>query len=130
MRRVPRGPRSDSRGSVTAEAALALPALLVVVWAVLAAISAGVAQLRCIDAAREGARAAARGESATVTTATARSAAPRAATVTVRRDGTFVVVRVAARVRPLGNLLPALSVSGQAAAYAESELGGAGEPGH
>ncbi|HJX42614.1 MAG TPA: TadE family type IV pilus minor pilin, partial [Geodermatophilus sp.] len=47
---------------VTAETAVVLPVLLLVLAAVVAAVVVVGAQLRCVDAAREGARAAARGE--------------------------------------------------------------------
>ncbi|WP_449061019.1 TadE family type IV pilus minor pilin [Planomonospora algeriensis] len=57
----PGAPRS-SRGSVTAETAAALPALMVILAAGLWAIAVVGAQLECVDAARAGARAASRGE--------------------------------------------------------------------
>ncbi|MDP9241529.1 MAG: pilus assembly protein, partial [Actinomycetota bacterium] len=53
--------RSDG-GSVTAELATALPVLVFLLAVALGAVGAVTAQLRCVDAAREGARAAARGE--------------------------------------------------------------------
>ena len=48
---------------VTAETAVVLPVLLLVLAGAVAAVVVVGAQLRCVDAAREGARAAARGES-------------------------------------------------------------------
>lgn len=56
-----RRPRGD-RGSVTAELAVGLPAVVVLLVAVLAVAAAGVIHLSCADAARAGARAAALGE--------------------------------------------------------------------
>src|SRR5688500_20233283 len=50
-------------GMVTAETAVVLPVLLLVLAGAVAAVTVVGAQLRCVDAAREGARAAARGES-------------------------------------------------------------------
>ena len=47
---------------VTAETAVVLPVLLLVLLCAVAAVTVVGAQLRCVDAAREGARAAARGE--------------------------------------------------------------------
>lgn len=47
---------------VTAEAAMALPALLGVLALVLSVVSLAVDGIRCVDAARVGARAAARGD--------------------------------------------------------------------
>ncbi|WP_194291596.1 TadE family type IV pilus minor pilin, partial [Cumulibacter manganitolerans] len=64
------GVRGD-RGMVTAETALALPALVIVLGGLLTVIVAVSAQLRCVAAAREGARAAARGEPAAVVRQTA-----------------------------------------------------------
>ncbi len=51
---------SADRGSVTAELAVALPALVLLLLAGLTAVQAVTVQLRCVDAAREAARAAAR----------------------------------------------------------------------
>ena len=48
---------------VTAEAAVALPVLVLVLAGAMAAVAVLGAQLRCVDAAREGVLAAARGES-------------------------------------------------------------------
>lgn len=113
-------------GSVTAEAAMVLPVLLVVlgmaVW-VLAAVST---QLRCTDAAGVAARAAARGEQIATVQHLARATAPRDAEVEVRGGAETVEVRVRARVRPMGGALaalPALEVSGRAVA-AREDAGG------
>jgi len=113
-------------GSVTAEAAMVLPVLLVVlgmaVW-VLAAVST---QLRCTDAAGVAARAAARGEQIATVQHLARATAPRDAEVEVRGGAETLEVRVRARVRPMGGALaalPALEVSGRAVA-AREDAGG------
>lgn len=90
------GQRGRDQGSVTAEIAVALPALVLVALAALWGVAIASAQLACADAARAGARAAARGESpAAVRVAVSRSA-PEGARVSVRRDGelTQVMVRV------------------------------------
>ncbi len=50
------------RGAVTAELAMVLPLLLAVVVAMTWLLSVGLAQVRTVDAAREAARALARGE--------------------------------------------------------------------
>lgn len=114
--------RAAERGSVTAEAAIVLPVLLLVlamaVW-VLAAVGA---QLRCTDAAGVAARAAARGDSAAEVAQAGRTVAPVGAAVDVEPDGARVQVRVSVRVRPLGGALsrlPALEVSGRAVAARE-----------
>lgn len=84
-------------GFVTAEAAVVLPSLVLVgitlVWALLAAS----AQIQCVDAARAGARAAARQDSPDAVVATARRAAPAGAKVTVSRETDLVRVTVDAR---------------------------------
>lgn len=93
------GERPD-RGSVTAEIAVALPALVVLLLAALTAVSAVTAQMRCVDAARETARTAARGEVDAV--AMGVRVAPVGATVTL--DGNTETVRavVTVRVRAMG----------------------------
>lgn len=71
-------------------------------------------QLRCVDAAREAARLAARGDDRSATD-TARGIAPGGATVDVRRDGDVVV----ARVRAQSALLPGLTIAAHAVAAVE-----------
>lgn len=61
----------------------------------LAGLMAVSMQVRCIDAAREAARLAARGDEASATRV-AQQIAPARAVVAVRRDGDFVVARVSA----------------------------------
>jgi Flp pilus assembly protein TadG len=51
----------DQRGAATAELAVAMPAVMVVLAAVLSVGQAVLAKVTCVDAARAGARAAARG---------------------------------------------------------------------
>ena len=95
------------RGSVTAEFAVTLPALTMVLALLLFAGSAGILQLRLEDAARAGARAAARGDgSAQVVELVARLAGEgAAAAVTV--DGEFVTVTVSGQLRgPLASVAP------------------------
>ena len=97
--------RSES-GMVTAEMALAIPALVAVVVALAWLLSLGVAQGVVAQAAREGARAAARGESASIVRTTAREVA-REATVTVRRSGRSVTVTASlTRIPPIRFLRP------------------------
>lgn len=71
-------------------------------------------QVRCIDAAREAARLAARGDDASASTA-AQGIAPDEAAVQLRRDGEFVVATVTAR----SPLLPGITIAGEAVAAAE-----------
>lgn len=125
-RRAGRRPTAADDGYVTAEAALVLPVLLVVlamaVW-VLAAVGA---QLRCTDAAGVAARAAARGDSPAAVVGAGQRAAPPGAVVAVSTGTDLVTVRVQAEVRPFGgvlSVLPALRVSGRAVA-AREDAGG------
>ncbi len=97
--------RSES-GMVTAELALGIPALVAVVLALAWLLSLGVTQGVVAQAAREGARAAARGEPATVVRAAARQVAPDAS-VTVRRSGgTVSVTASVTRTPPIRLLRP------------------------
>jgi Flp pilus assembly protein TadG len=81
-------------GMVTAELAVALPVLFVLLATAIGMLQAVGAELRCADAARLVARAAARGDSITAATAQARAAAPQGAQVSVRRSGDTYVVAV------------------------------------
>lgn len=120
QRRRGHGRRSDG-GMVTAEVALALPALVIVVAALLSVIAAVAGQLRCVAAAREGARAAARGESAEVVQQLTIRAAPEGAQVDVSSAADTVTVVVTASVHPLGVSVAEIQVSGQATALREPE---------
>jgi Flp pilus assembly protein TadG len=105
---------------VTAETAVVLPVLLLVLAAAVSAITVVGAQLRCVDAAREGARAAARGdEPATVTALAARAAPDGAVTaVDVVADGE-VRVTVTVPVSPLGPVPLLFTVTAEAVARLE-----------
>jgi hypothetical protein len=87
------------------EAAFGVAILVVVLMLCLAGIAAVSMQVRCIDAAREAARLAARGDERSAITA-ARRVAPDGAVVQLRRDGGFVVATVVAQ----SHLLPALHI--------------------
>ncbi len=101
---------------MTAELAVGLPVLVFLLVAALTAVSAATAQLRCVDAAREAARAAARGESDAV--AVGARSAPDGASVTVAPAGPTVRAVVQAPVRVLGWVLPG-GVEGVAVAERE-----------
>lgn len=75
------------------EAAFAVAALAAVLLVCLAGVSTLAAQVRCIDAAREAARLAARGDGAVAAEA-ARRIGPAGALVSLRDDGAFVVATV------------------------------------
>lgn len=90
-------PKRDQRGTVTAEAAMVLPLVaafsLVLVWMV----SLGVAQVRAVDAARDAARALARGEDQQAAVAAARRTAPDASQVGIAESAGDVTVTVTIR---------------------------------
>jgi len=112
--------RRRDAGSATAELAVGLPALVALLLAGLTAVSAVTTQLGCVSAARDAALAAARGEAGDEA---GRRTAPAGATVSVTRDGDTVRASVRAPVRPLGGLLPRLSVSASAVAAVEPGTG-------
>lgn len=95
------------------EAALALATLVALAVLCAAGLTAAAMQIGCIDAARETARLAARGDVAAVTGA--QRLAPAGMSVEVRRDGVYVRVRVSGRVP----LLPGLVIAGEAVAMVE-----------
>jgi hypothetical protein len=71
-------------------------------------------QVRCVDAAREAARLAARGDDGTAADA-AQGIAPDGAAVQLQRDGDFVVARVTAK----SPLLPGVTIAAEAVAATE-----------
>lgn len=101
---------------------MVLPVLALLLAVGLWSVAVAGAQLRCVDAARDGVRAAARGESDGVVFATTIAAAPRGAQIEVHHDGTRVVVVVSARVGGgLGPLAAIAAPTVSATAAAESE---------
>jgi hypothetical protein len=95
------------------EAAFGVATLVTVLMLCLAGITAVSMQVRCIDAAREAARLAARGDERSAVVA-ARGVAPAGAVVQLRRNGGFVVATVTA-----GPTLLHLHVTATAAAALE-----------
>lgn len=91
---------------VTAELAVAIPAVVLVLALCLAGLRAGVDQVRCVDAARIASRAAARGEPVKTVRDLALRAAPAGATVHVERWGDDAVVVVRARTGGWGGVVP------------------------
>lgn len=113
--------RRDQAGAVTAETAVVLP-VLVVLTAVLAwLVGLGVGQARVVDAARETARALARGEDAAVSEQYGRRVAPEGARFSIARDGDEVRVDVTAEVSAPGGLfqLPGFRAHSTATARVE-----------
>ncbi|BBY40580.1 hypothetical protein MMAN_47140 [Mycobacterium mantenii] len=80
----------------------------------LAGITAISMQVRCVDAAREAARLAARGDERSAVSA-ARRLAPARARVDLRRDGDFLVATVVAH----SKLLPTIDIAAKAVSAAE-----------
>lgn len=119
-----RGAADRQAGFVTAEAAVVMPALVLVVSLLLWGLMTAAAQIRCVDAARAAARAAARSEPPDAVLAAARAAGPPGAAVDVRRDGDMMRVRVTARALGPGRLARLLSVTvgADAAALAEDTV--------
>lgn len=107
--------RSD-RGSFTAELAVGLPALMLLLFAGLTAVSAVTTKAQCVDAAREAALAAARGEGGVEA---GQRVAPPGATVSVATAGDTVVATVTAPVRAVGGGVPGTTVAATAVAAVE-----------
>ncbi|HWJ81806.1 MAG TPA: TadE family type IV pilus minor pilin [Nocardioides sp.] len=116
------GPADRDRGAVTAELALALPTLLAVTTGLVWLLSVGAAQVRTVDAARETARAVARGDDAASAIATGEQVAPDGVTVSVATEGRRVVARATGEVPGPGGLfafLPGATVTAEAVAAVE-----------
>jgi Flp pilus assembly protein TadG len=113
----------EEAGMVTAETAVVLPVLLLVLAGAVAAVTLVGAQLRCVDAAREGARAAARGDPVAAVTALMDRAAPEGAVSTVVQEGEELRVTVSARIAPLGPVPLRIPVSAEAVALREPDGG-------
>ena len=113
--------RRDQRGAATAELALGIPLLVSLTVGLVWLLTIGIAQVRVVDAARETARAGARGDDVAAAVARGEQAAP-GATVTLSRGDGQVVAAVRAVVEPPGGLLgflPAVQVHAEAVAVAE-----------
>jgi Kef-type K+ transport system membrane component KefB len=91
-------------GMVTAEFAVALPALAIVVTAAVCGVAVMTDQMRCADAAAIAARLAARGEPPAAVRAAALQAAPRGAELTITTTPATVIARVTVRLAPPGLL--------------------------
>lgn len=118
--------RTDQRGAVTAELAVGLPLLLAVTTGLVWLVAVGIGQVRTVDAARETARALARGDDVAAAQALGERVAPSGVRITVRRDGDRVVVRAQGRVDGPGGLfrsLPGAHLEAEAVAVAEDAEG-------
>ncbi len=107
---------------MTAELALALPTLMLIIGVGIWVQSVVALQARCQDAARAGARAAARGDPDAAIRSAIGAALPAGAQLSIRRSGSQVTVSVrAAPAVPgvLASLVSAPSVTGSATAEDE-----------
>ena len=112
----------SERGAATAELALALPLLLAVTVGLVWLLAVGAAQVRVVDAARETARAAARGDAAGEAVARGLRVAPPGSRVTLSRGADRVTARAAGEVAGPGGLfafLPGVTVRAEAVAALE-----------
>ncbi|MGI8612371.1 MAG: TadE family type IV pilus minor pilin [Nocardioidaceae bacterium] len=107
---------------VTAETAVVIPVLVVVAVALVWVVGLGIAQVRCLDAAREGARLAARGEPDSAVHAAVERSAPHGSAVTVATEDGEVTVTVSVQAVPdlplLGGL-PGVQLDASATAALE-----------
>lgn len=100
------------------EAAFAIIALVVIMAVCVAGITAVSMQVRCVDAAREAARLAARGDEGGAEHS-ARTVAPPGAVLRLRRSGEYVVAVVTSS----SALLPGVSIKAEAFAAIEPGAG-------
>lgn len=115
---------ADSRGTVTAEFAVTLPAVLMLLTMLLAGAAAGVTQLRLEEGARAGARALARGEDPAAVEQIIRTLAGDSASAAVTADGEWLSVTVTDRVGgPLSASIPWL-LTARASTRSESPAAG------
>ena len=105
------------RGTVTAELAACLPVLVLVVGVAISTVTVLGARVRATDAAREAARAIARGDSATAALVV-REATP-GGRLQLIRHGDLVTATVTWVVHPLASWLPALTITGSATTVTE-----------
>lgn len=106
---------------VTAELAVALPALVLVLTCCLSGLAAVIDQVRCVDAARLAARAAARGDSPGAVRADAVKAAPAGAMVSITAAGQQVRVVVTVTAGGWAGFLPSFDLSATATTPVETQ---------
>jgi Flp pilus assembly protein TadG len=112
----------DQRGAVTAELALGIPVLVSLTIGLVWLLTIGVAQVRMVDAARETARAAARGDPAQAAIEQGRRVAPGATVTLSGADGDVRATASDVVGAPGGLLgfLPAVRVHAKAVTTAEA----------
>jgi Flp pilus assembly protein TadG len=113
----------DQRGAATAELALGIPLLVSLTIGLVWLLTIGLAQVQMIDAARETARAGARGDGSTAAVARGQQVAPGARVTHATRNGQ-VVATASDEVSPPGGLLgflPSAHVHATAVTAAEGD---------
>lgn len=114
----------DDAGAVTAEAAVVLPIVVLFALGLAWLVALGGTQVRALDAARETARAVARGEDAQAGLDLGRRVATEGAEISVMDEGDTVRVTVDAPVRGPGGIFGFLpSYHARASAVAAEEPG-------
>lgn len=119
----------DQHGMVTAETAIVLPVAVMMLLAGMWVVGVVVAHIRCQDAARDTARALARGDAHGTAESIGARAAPPGAEIQIDRQGADVRVVVVAEVRsdrPLLRWAPTVRATGSAVVQLEP---GSIEPG-
>ena len=117
---------ANAQGAVTAEFAVALPAVLALLAMLLAGAAAGMTQLRIEEGARAGARALARGEDPAAVEKTVKTLAGSSAAASVAEDGEWFNITVTDRVPgALGASIPWI-LTARAASRSETAWTGAG----
>ncbi|MCY7394705.1 MAG: pilus assembly protein [Nocardioides sp.] len=114
--------RHGERGAATAELAVVMPMLVALTIGLVWLLAVGSAQVRTVDAARETARAVARGDADAAAMAHGRQVAPSGSRITVVSSGQDVTVTVRATVAGPGGLFagfPAARVRATAVAATE-----------
>lgn len=116
--------RTQERGSVTAEFALGLPAVMLVLLLVVGLAMHGASRVALEDGARAAARELARGESAEVAAQSARSSLGDEVEVTISDEGEYTQVRLTRPVVVLGLIRLRTEITAEASARTEhlSEL--------
>lgn len=111
--------RDDCRGLITAELAVGILSAMVVMIMLAWGLFLVVVQVRCIDAAAEIARQAARDDHEAVDQA--RAKAPAGSRIKIKTAGDVVQVEVRTKAKPLRKGLPAIELNARAEAVREPE---------
>ena len=107
-------------GMVTAELAVVMFAVVIVLAMILAAVGVALSEVRVHEAARAAARSAARGDKPPQIRSAARRSAP-GASVAISRNGTRVAVDVGVRVSPPFPMLRSIGMTVRAHSVADQE---------